>query len=446
MSGHHEVTKARIVEAIISREEMKDRHFKECVPIIGKFATLELEQLYSSYDERLYLWLATLWDPKIGGFYFSFSGRDCDAFLPDIESTAQAMIFLQKSGLMSKFGSDFKTSVPPPMRAALLKFAKGLQDPDDGFFYHPQWGKNVANTRRARDLSWATDLIAKLGDTPNYPSPLDKGADGEKSEHLPSYLRDLGEWKQYLREFDLSKSSPCVGSTISAQAIQILAAGGEYVDEVLAWLEERQNPENGLWENSITYGSVDGMVKMIILYNHFAKPMKNADKALKSALIAALSNEPIVCCTQFYNPVRAISGILENLRLTGKGEDAKALGRTVIAHAEELVRSTREKVIKCKRSDGSFSYDSNPNSRFSQRAPVGLGLEEGDINASSMCSTGLTAGLCGALGIARVPIFCEKDSEIFFDIIDNAIQLQKKYEKPNWFDEAIDPSITSKYK
>ena len=342
MSGQHKITKARIVEAIISREEMRDKYFKECVPIIGKYATFELEQLYSIYDERLYLWLATLWDPTIGGFYFSFSGRDCDAFLPDIESTAQAMIFLNKSGLMSKFGSDFKTAVPPPMREALLRFTKGLQDPDDGFFYHPQWGKNVANTRRARDLSWATDLISKLGDTPNYPSPLDKGKDGEKSEHLPPHLRDIDEWRKYLGEFNLSKRSAVVGSTISAQAIQIAAAGDEYVDEVLSWLEERQNPENGLWEDDITYASVDGMVKMIILYNHFDKPMKNADKALKSALIAALSNEPIVCCTQFYNPVRAISGILENLHIIGANDDAEALGRTVAAHSEELVRAPRE--------------------------------------------------------------------------------------------------------
>jgi hypothetical protein len=45
--------------------------------------------------------------------------------------------------------------------------------------------------------------------------------------------------------------------------------------------------------------------------------------------------------------------------------------------------------------------------------------------------------LCGALGIPRIPMFCEKDSTIFFDIIDNAIQLQKKYEKPAWFDGAM---------
>ena len=83
-------------------------------------------------------------------------------------------------------------------------------------------------------------------------------------------------------------------------------------------------------------------------------------------------------------------------------------------------------------------------SRFSQKAPVGLGLEEGDVNASSMCSTGVVYSLCGALGIPRIPIFCKKDSKIFFDIIDNAIHLQKKYEKPKWFDDAIDQNKVGK--
>lgn len=435
MSGHNEVTKGRIVEAIISREEMRNSYFKEIVPNIGKFAAFELEQLYSIYDERLYVWLATLWDPQIGGFYFSSSGRDCDAFLPDIESTAQAMHFVQKSGLLSFYGDDFKDALPAAMRDALLNFTKGLQDKDDGFFYHPQWGKNVTTPRRARDLSWATNLIERLGGKPNFPTPLD----GESNERLPHYLRNIDEWRRYLHSFDMTNRSPTVGSEISSQATQIVAAGQEYVDELCAFLDEKQNSENGLWEDKITYGSVDGMMKMLILYNRFGKPLKNPDKALKSALFSALSDDTIKCCTQFYNPIGAISGIFENLKIVGRADDAEALRRKVVSHAEELVRVTREKVIKCKRGDGSFSYDLSPNSRFSQKAPVGLGLEEGDINASAMCSTGVIYCLCDALGILRIPIFCKKDSKIFFDIIDNAIHMQKKYEKPKWFDEAMEP-------
>lgn len=438
MSGQHKVTKARIVEAIISREEKRNGYFKECVTQIGKYATLELEQLYSVYDERLYIWLATLWDPKIGGFYFSSSGRDCDAFLPDIESTVQALRFIQNSGLLSHYGKQFGTSIPAPMREALLSFAKGLQDPDDGFFYHPQWGKNIVTARRSRDLSWAMDLIGGFGDKPNYPTPIDEGELG--AERLPDYLRDVDKWRKYLEDFDLLNKSSFAGCVISAQAVQIRAAGKEYVDLLCRWLEKEQNPENGLWEKEISYQSVDGMMKMLILYSHFGRPMPNADKAMKSAILASLSDAPISHCPAFFNPVSAMSALLNNVSKHVSSDDADAMRRTVINHAEEIIRATREKVLTCQRRDGSFSYNPERGSKLSQKAPVGLGLEEGDVNASSMCSTGVTYNLCQALGIPVVPIFCEKDSEIFFDIIDNAIQSQKLYVKPRWFDEYIDPN------
>ena len=98
---------------------------------------------------------------------------------------------------------------------------------------------------------------------------LDKGMNGESSENLPSYLKNVDEWRSYLREFDLAERSAYSGSVISAQAVQIRAAGEEYVRELISWLEENQNPENGLWEKKISYPAVDGMMKMTILYNHF---------------------------------------------------------------------------------------------------------------------------------------------------------------------------------
>jgi hypothetical protein len=207
------------------------------------------------------------------------------------------------------------------------------------------------------------------------------------------------------------------------------------------WLEDAQNPENGLWEENVGYQSVDGMMKMLILYGHFDRRMPNADKAMKSAVLAALSDAPILHCPAFYNPIAAMSAIIENVG----PDDAEAMRRTVINHAEEIIRATREKILTCQRRDGSFSYNPSCGGKFSQKAPVSLGLEEGDVNASSICSTGVTHNLCRALGIPAIPIFCEKDSEIFFDIIDNAIQSQKIYVKPRWFDGAIDPETVKRY-
>ena len=427
------------MKAIISREDMRSRYFRELSPVIGKFATLELEQLYDIYDERLYTWLATLWDPEIGGFYFSSSGRDCDAFLPDIESTVQALRFIQSSGLLSGMGSTYGDAVPAPMRASLLKFAKGLQDPDDGFFYHPQWGKNIITPRRSRDLRWATDMISRFGDKPYYPTPIDKNEDGSKSTSLPDYLQSIDKWKEYLAGFDMRNKSYWSANMLSSQTIQIKAAGQEFIDVLFEWLAEGQLDDNGLWEPRLNYSSVNGLMKLSLMYSNLNVCMPNAEKAMKSAITVALSNEPIIFCCQFYNPLATMGNVLENMRAHGSADKAYMLQKILWERAADLIRITREKVLTCKRTDGSFSYNPEPRSRLSQKAPVGLGLEEGDMNATAICTTGITNNMCKILGIKRIPIFCEEDAKIFFDIIENAIQAKKIYVKPKWFDDAIDP-------
>ena len=47
-----------------------------------------LKDMYMLYDENVYIWMANLYDPDIGGFYYSNSGRNTQGFLPDLESTA----------------------------------------------------------------------------------------------------------------------------------------------------------------------------------------------------------------------------------------------------------------------------------------------------------------------------------------------------------------------
>ncbi len=63
--------------------------------------------LYSLYTSDMTEWYAKLYDPKVGGYYYSNSGRDHEEIeykgmtfplLPDIESTNQALNFLKSTG------------------------------------------------------------------------------------------------------------------------------------------------------------------------------------------------------------------------------------------------------------------------------------------------------------------------------------------------------------
>ena len=61
-----------------------------------------MKELQSLFTDGLPVWFANLWDDGIGGFYYSNSARDNEGFLPDIESTSQALGNLKGAGLVKE--------------------------------------------------------------------------------------------------------------------------------------------------------------------------------------------------------------------------------------------------------------------------------------------------------------------------------------------------------
>ncbi len=156
-----------------------------------------LKALYGLYDgEALITWIANLYDPDIcvckgyygdevcantqwchtGGFYFSNSGRDSFGFLPDVESTTQALNFINSCGVAIGVGGKYKDVISDEMAENIINFAYNLQDPD-GYFYHPQWGKAIGPSRRGRDLTWAVSILDNYGKSTRYPTIKDPGVD-----------------------------------------------------------------------------------------------------------------------------------------------------------------------------------------------------------------------------------------------------------------------------
>ena len=101
---------------------------------------------YSLFTDELVTWFANLYDPVTGGFYFSNSARNSEGFLPDVESTAQALGFLTVSGITD----DLSEFIPKEMQQQMVRFVKSLQSPENGHFYHPQWGKELTDKYPAR--------------------------------------------------------------------------------------------------------------------------------------------------------------------------------------------------------------------------------------------------------------------------------------------------------
>ena len=412
-------------ECRAERRRIREEYGDKVKEIIGHKASEELKLLMKVYDERILEWYANLWDPEIGGFYYSNSARDTKGYLPDIESTAQALNSLQNFEVIGA-----KKTLPEEMQKKLLEFTLNLQDKDDGYFYHPQWGKDIGVSRRARDLSWSLDMIKSLGGEPRYPSPIKRAEKPEEST-LPYYLRSTEEFKKYLSELNLETNSYWVGNLLSSQSIQIRAAGDEYVEILFAWLEEHQRPDNGVWQEEVNYHGSNGLMKISLIYSAFRRPMKYATEAMEYAVNVAMCDRFIHFCCQFYNPLITIRMLLDSLEISGATEARAAAYAKLIELAPDLIRRTKEKVLTCKRDDGSFSYNYDQTAYTSQGAPVALyGEEEGDVNGTAISSSGTLFSLCKVLGIPKAPVFGSKDKAVFMELISKATSKEKIYECP----------------
>ncbi len=432
------------------REKNREERFEALELQLGEGAVNELRVIYSTlYGEDLYMWLANLWDPVNGGFYYSNSARDNVGFLPDIESTAQALSFMDQSGLLEEYGDSYASAISGKMRESLLSFAMSLQSPKDGFFYHPQWGTNIGTSRRGRDLDWSTSIITNLGGTPLYDAPngvkgslgapgvsptkvtgrLSVGTVQAVSKVKPtastsSYLKSIEAFKAFLDGLPLDTYSYSAGNTLNAIRREIQAAGDNYVKFLVDYLYEKQNPQNGLWEETVSYESVNGLFKIGSTISALGYKINYTSAAMNSAMQMAMTPElypetDVHVCS-IYNMWEVMGFLISS---ASKYEGATMAGHyrnMVRENAEELIRITKEKMLVFKKNDGGFSYFENNTNTYSQGAVVAVkDAVESDVNATCILGTGTVRGIFDALGVEHVPMYYAEDGRYFLETIDS---------------------------
>ena len=303
----------------------------------------------SMFDERFYLWLADLYDPGKydekgqplgGGFYYSNSARDTTGYCIDLESTVQALNFLSSAGMITS-SSQYKEDFPEKMQREMIAFALSCQSSEDGYFYHPQWGKNVQISRISRDLSWATTILSKFGarplwDTPNnvegeygapgaaapvsaLTAPLSGSSVASVSKVLAvadvkvwtgsAHLATVAAWQAYLENLtvNIRTNSYSIGNTVGSQTAQITSrdlmainngelpdenkdgkADGGYI-ETFETIFNGLQLSNGLWEEcsieegTVYYNAINGLMKISGAYNGVGAKLNYAEEALSAA-------------------------------------------------------------------------------------------------------------------------------------------------------------------
>ena len=436
----------------------------------GNAATAALRQMYNDlYSDKLLTWFASLYDADLGGFYFSASARDnyqveyegsYYELLPDIESTAQAIGFIEDSGMMTGFNS-LRDVLPLEMQEQIIKFIKQKQVPG-GYFYHPQWPEEKASiSRRSRDLTNAVTLLKKLGAKPTYTTTTNIEGDGilwdgtpvsakgltlpldvsceeavavvvAATTSVPSHLVDKDSFQTYLDGLSskIKSNSYEVGHELSTQTTEIKARdaylksqGADYslVDMLISFLDSKCSATSGHWGTAGTYSGLNGLMKISSVYEALSAPLPYPEAAARSAIDTITKADvsgSTVCYA--YNSWVAICNIISNVK-NHRTSDASTIINNIRgelrSNAAALITATAEKQGSFICDDGSFSYYKTKNTETSQGMPVALpGIKEGDINATTICSTKTLEYMFKAFDYPVVPIFSLSDLVTFISL------------------------------
>ncbi len=474
-----------------------EEHLTEEIGAEGATAFVEaLKDLYSLYTSDVIEWFANLYDPSVGGYYYSNSARDNEQvlyngtyydLLPDIESTSQALNFIVSSGMAKKYAD----ALPSFMKEQIVSFILGTQD-ENGYFYHPQWPKEMTDSktsRRSRDLTKGLGVLSAFGVQPLYTTPtgvIGSTATASACLTLPishsavsavslviqaatvtnTNLQDKESFTAYLDSLDIANRSYHVGNELTSQSEEILARdkqlaeeGADYqlMDILIEWLNENQNPETGHWHHTDNYYGVNGLLKISGIYNDAKVAMPHAKEAAQSAIRAITSDEAMGAVVDLYNTWFSISNIVKNIRKYGTEADndyADEMIRELCLSAPAAILKSKEKISVFQKADGSFSYNPNNSSSTSQGMPVAIyGTNEGDVNATVISITGIIGNLLQALELEsyKPMLFGKTELRRYISILEeNNAELAKKlpldlseYGKLDFTDGEIPDRITA---
>ena len=333
---------------------------------------------------------------------------------------------MAESGMLKEYNGQYKNAVSPEMKKAILDFTRNSQNSEDGYFYHPQWGKSISSTRLGRDLGWATRIIGAFGEKPLWDTP--NGVDGEQDipdskvfmtsslracsvlpvskvmlVAAPAYLKDLELFKEHLeKDYDWENNSYRAGNAIESELGQIQNAGTEYENALIEFLNSKQKP-NGLWENSITYDSVNGLMKISVAYTSLEREIPNAEAAMNSALTMLKSEDSASHVCSVYNPWEAVANIFKSIKKVSGAQAVQKLRKPFVDNAEELIKITLNKLLVFKKDDGGFSYYIKYSAANSQGSAVALEkTAESDVNATMICVNSIIIAMFDVFGIAPV--------------------------------------------
>lgn len=394
----------------------------------------ELAAALESFDKEVFTkelldYILSLYDPETGGYYYSVSARDNLEFLPDVESTKQAFHIFDETGI---FDADPPSAsiYPAQVQEKTLRWVQSMQNEEDGYFYHPQWGKSITSSRQSRDLWWATSIISRFGGKPLYLTPEERIAqsrekdDKEPNESLSALPEQFKSEEAFMKwvEAEPWDTNPYIaGNTMAASMSMITASGFRPLLQKYAM--ERQNPETGLWGEGLTYDNVNAVMKISSIFSKDC-PLPMVDKIVRS-IIYVMEHDVAQTAATPWNAVTSINSAINQNQGKISEETKKSLNEAL----PTLIKVCTNAIKPFKKPDGGYSWGVENSSPTSQLAWVSYGMPEGDLNGTDLCTAFLRADLYKLAGAENRPKVWSKYRGYVFEKISNALKIVKK-QKP----------------
>jgi len=377
-----------------------------------------LRNLDARFDKSVMDWCISLYDPEEGGYYYAVSARDNEGFAPDIESTAQMIANMQYMGIITP-GNPSDDIMPPEIKEKLVNFMKVRQDPETGYFYDKQFGSQVSDSKKVRNLGQAVNVLSRFGEKPLYLTPTErvKNKDDNQNENtedvLPAYLQSEEAFLEWLDERPWDTNVYGAGANLSGIASLIKAAG--LWETAVEYVMDMQNPETGLWGEGLAYINVNAAMK---LRGFFANseppiPMPYIDKLIES-VIYVIKNETPSTAAEVWNPIILLRDAIKSY----SGKFPPELKEKIDESMIEIVNAVAESMDYFRQPDNGYSWSKKGSSAKSQGVYVSLGEPEGDVNATNLLM--MARRDCYLLVGVEAPPLWDLDRDYFWEKTLNA--------------------------
>lgn len=385
----------------------------------GSETTEAVRMLCDLFDSRLYVILANLYDPAVGGFYYSSSARNTKRYLPDVESTGQVLEIIDKIGLSA--GAEglvvgdntyyYPNFLSSDTVSELYSFVNGLKA-SNGNYYHTQWGISINTTRLESDKAWGEHLVSVLGKK--------LGSDAE--EAAAAVLADNVEAEEneaeratliaYL-ENNLSKNSYTVSENLKANFDAVKSYG--LVPDVVEYLNANLL-SNGLYEDEANFNTINALANFIGMFGD-ALVFTDGAATVNSAISTIYYRKDIpTSIYDIYNCWMVIDTVLSDL----PEEEASALKAAIREQAADLLENTFDKLAIFKNVDGGFSTNVERSGQYYKDVLVAVeAANESDINATYMAVVTVFDYIFPIIGIDSPEMFFDFDADYFLQSIEN---------------------------